>query len=544
MKPARLDDLIQRYIDARLSEAERAELEAELLASPAARRVFWRHLQFEGVLQEHIDAQEVRRWMTDGERAGIAHERSLSVRSEPARRGGNWVPWIAAAAALFVAALFWLAPGPDRRETTSDGVAVLAGAADVRWSGGQKPWEPGAILPRGRLRIDSGLLGLEFYSGAVVTVEGPADIELTGVDQIYCRQGRIRAQVSNRAHGFRVHSPHLDLVDLGTEFGVDIGREGQTELHVFSGKVEIAAVRASGPGRAKPHLGSGEGLRIDQAGVSPIAARPAGFAGRVELATRLQEQTRTRYAAWRESAAANRNDPRLVLHYDFEPATRLDRSLPNRGGTAGGVLDGTVVGAAWAEGRWPGKTALEFREPSDRVRIFVPGEFNTLTLVAWLRVDSFDTLFSGILLTDGFVKGSVHWQFYNGKLRLGIGGDRNSRGRIGTEYDVESVDPGAWLGRWRQVAAVIDMEKREVVHYLDGRPIKREPISRPHPVALGKCELGNWGLPDGTGSPPVRNFHGRMDEFMLFNQALTDAEIAALFEQGRPWPGPVAAALR
>lgn len=544
MKPARLEDLIQRYIDARLSEPERDELEAVLLASPAARRVFWRHLQFEGVLQEHIDAQEVRRWMTDSEREGIAQERSLSARPAPARRGGNRMPWIAAAAALFVAALFWLAQGPVRRETTSNGVAVHAGAADVRWSEGQTPLEPGAILARGRLRIDSGLLGLEFYSGAVVTVEGPADVELAGVDQIFCRQGRIRAQVSNRAHGFRVHSPHLDLVDLGTEFGVDIGYEGQTELHVFSGKVEIAAVRTSGRGRAKPHLESGEGLRIDRTGVSPIVAQPAGFAGRAELTHRLQEQTRTRYASWRESAAAIRNDPRLVLHYDFEPATRQERSLPNRSGAAGGTLDGTVVGAAWAEGRWAGKTALEFREPSDRVRIFVPGEFYTLTLMAWLRVDSFDTLFSGILLTDGFVKGAVHWQFHEGKLRLGIGGDRNARGKIGTEYDVESVEPGAWLGRWRQVAAVIDMEKREVVHYLDGRPVKRAPIARAHPLALGKCELGNWGLPDGTGSPPVRNFHGRMDEFMLFNQALTDAEIAALFEQGRPWPAPVAAALR
>ena len=152
MKPARLEELIQRYIDARLSEPERDELEAELLASPAARRVFWRHLQFEGVLQEHIDAQEVRRWMTDRERAGITPERNPAAVPEPARLGRNRVLWIAAAAALLVAASIWLTQGPVRRETTSDGVAVLAGAADVRLFG-----RPPLVAHPGHLSLPQGL---------------------------------------------------------------------------------------------------------------------------------------------------------------------------------------------------------------------------------------------------------------------------------------------------------------------------------------------------------------------------------------------------
>lgn len=544
MKPERLEELIQRYIDARLSVPEQGELETELLASPEARRIFWHHLRFEGLLQEQVEAREVRRWMTEAERTGLAGAPRAEARGAPAFPFRRAAVLFAAAATLVPAAVLWLAPSPDRREAISDGVALLAGAVDVRWTDGEARREPGAIIARGRLRIDGGLLGLEFYGGAVVTVQGPADLDLTGVDRIQCRRGRLRVQVSERARGFRVDSPRIDLVDRGTDFGMNVGDDGATELHVFDGQVEIAALRTSESTPVLPRLQAGEGLRIDQNGAAAIAAQSSFFTGAPELANRLQEQTRTRHAAWRESSAEIRADKRLLLHYDFEPASRLERLLPNRGGALGNALDGTVVGATWTEGRWPGKTALEFRKPSDRVRIDVPGSFTALTLVAWVRVDSFDTLFSGILLTDGFVKGSVHWQFHRGKLRLGIGGDRNARGNIGTEYDAEGVDPAAWPGRWRQVATVIDMEKREVAHYLDGSPVKRASVASFHPLALGKCELGNWGLPDNSGWSPVRNFRGRMDEFMLFNAALTDAEISALFEQGRPWPSPLAATWR
>ena len=52
MTPERLEDLLQRYIDARLTPAERNELEEELLSSAESRRVFWTHLQFEGAIHE------------------------------------------------------------------------------------------------------------------------------------------------------------------------------------------------------------------------------------------------------------------------------------------------------------------------------------------------------------------------------------------------------------------------------------------------------------------------------------------------------------
>ena len=538
MIQTRLESLIQSYIDLRLTAAERAELEQELLVSHEARQLFWKHLQFDGAIHETVDAQQVRQWMTDAERSGLETDEAAR---RPRARGARYYGLLGLAAAAMIVMGFFLAPRPQRvPEPTSNGVAILTGCADVCWSTAQTPLEPGSILAPGRLQITSGLLGIEFYSGARITLQGPADIDLVDVDQMVFRQGRIRVHISDRARGFKVSSPKLDIVDLGTEFGMEIGPDDRTELHVFNGRVELAQVRGAGAGTATSELVTGQGLRIDKSGVSNIPAQSDQFAGQSELNARLQDQTRTRYAAWQEASRTLRADPRVVLYYDFQPANREERSLLNGSSLHGHKLDGTVVGANWTDGRWPGKSALEFRNPDDRVRVFVPGEYDTLTLVSWLRVDAFHTTFAPMFLTDGYFPGAVHWQFYEGKLRLSIAGENvTPQGRLGHNYDVKSVEPAAVVERWRQVAVVIDMLKREVVHYLDGRAVYRAAIAQPHRLVLGKAELGNWGLPDTGAAHPIRNFNGRMDEFVIFNQALTDAEITAFFDQGRPWPGPV-----
>jgi anti-sigma factor RsiW len=538
MKSSRLEALLQAYIDARLTPDERAELEAELLRSVEARRRFWDEMRFEGQLQEVVEVQQVRGWLTNGERETRA--RGLS----PATPGHRW-RWLAAgiAAAVLLAVLLRSPWREEPAEETSSGVAILTASIGVAWADGQPEPEPGDIVPPGPLRLSAGLVGLEFYGGARVTIEGPAEVELRAFDELFCRRGKLRVQVSDRARGFKVTSPRLDVVDLGTEFGLEIDGRSRAELHVFAGKVEVAQVRGtSSPGQRE--LTTGQGLRLDDRGVQAIPVQPARFAGQDELNARLAEQTRSRHAAWREASEALRRDPRLILYYDFEPASREERVLVNRSSPSGESLDGSIVGARWCEGRWAGKAALEFRDAGDRVRTLVPGEHDTLTLVAWLRADAFETMYSGILLTDGFVKGAVHWQFCNGRIRLGVGGERKVRGRIGLEYDAGSVEPASLLGRWRQVVVVIDNGRREIVHYVDGRVVQRTPISQPTRMKLGPAELGNWGLYDNSGSAPIRNFRGRMDEFLVFNQALTDAEIAQLYEQGRPWPAGFASATR
>jgi hypothetical protein len=53
----------------------------------------------------------------------------------------------------------------------------------------------------------------------------------------YLSLGRITAHVPRRAFSFAILSPEVDMVDLGTSFGVDVADGGRTELHVFEGEV-------------------------------------------------------------------------------------------------------------------------------------------------------------------------------------------------------------------------------------------------------------------------------------------------------------------
>src|SRR5262249_53677488 len=153
-----------------------------------------------------------------------------------------------------------------------------------------------------------------------------------------------------------------------------------------------------------------------------------------------------------------RDDPRLVLYYTFQdqqpqenillnralrspvlPMSSLSRQslffpLPRPFENAASLLtlhslahkrnlDGEIIGCEWSEGRWPDKGALDFKRPGDRVRIQVPETYESLTFLAWVRVDSFDQKLSALMLTDGWDEGAPHWQLTDqGTVLLGVRG--------------------------------------------------------------------------------------------------------------------------
>jgi hypothetical protein len=405
------------------------------------------------------------------------------------------------------------------------------------------------VLPRGRIKIAAGVLGIEFYNGARMTLEGPADVELVKVDEVICHTGKLRVQVPHVARNFRVLTERLDVLDLGTEFGLEAGPDRATEVHVFDGKVAWVERGPQTTPAPKEELVAGQAIRLNPVGVARISARADEFVSGGMLEQRLAQQQETRLTAWREVSRRIGDDPRVVMHFDFARDSAAPRILRNRAARTGPSLDGVIVGAEWAEGRWPGKGAMEFRQPGDRVRVVVPGEFDALTYVTWLRVKTVERMFTSIFLTDGFEPGEPHWQFFEGKIRLGIGdAERRSPTRYvsprvwlgpsGANYTTENFLSDAKLERWIQLAVVMDTARREVAHYIDGRQICADTMVIPQKLRIGDAELGNWGLPASTDPQPIRNLHGTMDEFTIYGAALSSDEIRALYTEGRPSPAP------
>lgn len=469
---------------------------------------------------------------------GASPENLLPLRTARRPRGVTWAMALAACVAL-LAAGWWVAQvslSSGRKGATSKAVAMLERVVDVEWNQRDEIPRLGAPLEPGWLRLKSGLAQIVFYSGARVVIEGPAELQLISPDEAVCASGRLVAEVPPQAKGFRVRTPLMNVTDLGTVFGVEV-KQRQTELHVFKGRVEFQ----SPSGATKRSLIEGQGAIADEAGRQRlISANPAGFAPLFDLQNKSSEAEVLRHEQWRAASSRLDEDPSLLVHFDFEQTDLADWRLPNASKRKDAAPDATIVGCQWTEGRWPDKRALEFRGVSDRVRLSVPGEFESLTLAAWVRVQGLDRQFNSIFMSDGFEAGTLHWLIRkDGVLGLTVINFGPGDVQIVASPSVLALDQ---FGIWVHLAVVLDGDGKRVTHYVNGVLVGEKTLKINRLFRIGATELGNWnasGAPDNDPSL-IRNFSGAMDEFCLFSRALNAGEIRALHSAGKPQPDPVA----
>lgn len=126
-----------------------------------------------------------------------------------------------------------------------------------------------------RLQLRQGSLELNFGSGVKSVIIAPADITLQDDNTLAMKEGRGWFTVPEKAIGFRVITKQLDIVDLGTEFGILSGADVADEIHVFKGAVTAAAANGDGPTIT---LRQSEARRISPSGsLEPIPASPENF---------------------------------------------------------------------------------------------------------------------------------------------------------------------------------------------------------------------------------------------------------------------------
>jgi hypothetical protein len=543
-----LEHLLGALREGVISPEELSRLEARINAEADVQQSYLEYMELRTNLRQHhaaaIHALAI---------AGSSPEIELTAGSSPWRR---WLFRLCAAVLLVVAlgalsigfavfrdgerprAVTVRAPAPAIPATPGEGgtVAVLARAVQEEWDGTAP--QVGSELRAGTLKLRRGIVQMEFFTGAVVVIEGPADFDLLSVSRIYCRQGKLRALVPPQAEGFAIDSPLMELVDRGTEFGFQVDAAGMAEIHVFRGRVEL---HGTAPGRnllAKPDLTTGDGVRVDPTGgCRTIAADAGAFVGAAELERRLRHEQYQRRQEWEVVQRELRADPRVVLYYTFEEQPSWQRVVPNRAQFERRALDGAIIGCSWTAGRLPGTGALDFKRPSDRIRFHVPGTYTSLTFLAWVRVDAFEHRLNSLFLTDGFDEGEPHWQLTeDGKLVLGVRGPalEGTRKYLWDDYYSPVFLRPDRLGKWLQLATVFDRRSSTVIHYVDGQPVSRSMMYLKPILRIGDAEVGNWGTPTIESGLPTRNFNGRIDEFLLFGDALSPDEIHRLYEQGKP----------
>jgi Concanavalin A-like lectin/glucanases superfamily len=305
---------------------------------------------------------------------------------------------------------------------------------------------------------------------------------------------------------------------------------------VFKGSVEFQPTAST----ARQNLQEGAGA-VTESSRPPrlISANPAAFASLFDLQLKSSDAEVLRHEQWRAASSRLDEDPSLLVHFDFEQTDTSDWRLHNTSKRKDTAPDATIVGCQWVEGRWPDKRALEFRGVSDRVRRSVPGDYESLTITAWVRVQGLDRQINSLFMSDGFEAGTVHWSIrHDGVLGLTAIGSEAGDFQICASPPVLTLDQ---FGMWIHLAVVIDGGAKHVTHYLNGVPVSEKALTIKPPFRVGVAELGNWNAKGFPKNDPfmIRNFSGAMDEFCLFSRSLNASEIRVLYSVGKPQPDPL-----
>ena len=170
--------------------------------------------------------------------------------------------------------------------TTRKVVGKITGLVDCKWNGSS------CVSLGQKCELASGLMEITYNIGAKVILQGPVTYEvesnggylavgkLTGKlekkvargqwsvasksqigdqkSEISSLQPRVPSPPTNRQslipNPFVIRTPTATVTDLGTEFGVEVSKEGSTTSHVFRGSVKVQMVSADGAAEGKAQV--------------------------------------------------------------------------------------------------------------------------------------------------------------------------------------------------------------------------------------------------------------------------------------------------
>ncbi len=462
----------------------------------------------------------------------------------------DWWVWTktAAIAAVAAAATVWTLQSV-RMDSGREGQAApqpkflarLSADENAQWAENSLKAREDGWLGSGRLDLRSGQAEVTFGSGARVLLEGPVVFDVEQMNRGFLKRGRLTAEVPGPASGFVINTPLMNVIDLGTRFGLNVKHNGESDVHVMQGVVEVSRAR----GRSVP-LVLTEGLAVLADRRPQSRLKPVIYAGHDFV---LPEQEASVLATGR------------FLHYGFDESGGAE--IDDTGvGMSGGPFDislladvGSTSDAVDSINSSPKRTAgavgrgLVF-EAGDRLQANGPsllaGGTRAWSVMLWTKVLPKADKNGG---QEMLVWGSPqqHWRMrWNDEVEAGTEGAL--RADFGEGYVVGATDLRD--GRWHHVALVFIGEEQggevtddrrqeaggdkidvatHVRLYVDGKlePLSggRSQVVEPLPGA-DESGLSSFSL-GGAGG-----FEGWLDEFYLFDAAASSANVLELYKMG------------
>jgi hypothetical protein len=532
---AKIENLLDRYFASELDDESKTELESLLAESPEARERFWELASMESALED---------W---GESSNGVSFSFPTVSEEPKkstwrRFGFSSLGWVAALVILTViilqkepATVATKAPAEKPAERAVAYLSKVSGVASERHLPLGK-----ALAVGHEISIKEGILQIDFYSGARVTIKGPARFVPESDMRIAVHEGAVQVNVADSAKGFVLALPDGIMTDLGTSFDVVVQEAKPTLLQVTQGEV-ILSERSGSP--ADKNIVEGQSFELSEKGEpQSVAYQPIDLDS--ELSVLGDEAYTRQHALWEETCAKLAADPSVVVHFRLLAEEMNSRVIVNRASGENAPQTGTIISAQWTEGRWKGKPALAFHKRTDRVRVDVHGEYKQASIAAWVRIDDLPNRYNGLFYSEQGTEGETHWQFSpEGHSWFNVRPPWKESDWNFREANSEPVISSSDYGTWKLLSLTYDSETLEVIHYVDGNVVGRTAIDTSIPLRFKRATLGNFfdadpdlhANVDGLGeSWSYRNWSGAIDEFLLFSRVLDEKEMKSLYKTTSP----------
>jgi hypothetical protein len=139
---------------------------------------------------------------------------------------------------------------PERKR-----IAQVTGLVNCRWNDSRTAAYLGHCVAAGdEFALTSGLIEITYDTGAKVLLQGPVTYQVDSPRGGFLSVGKLTARVEKKGTRdqesspkspipnsplFAVRTPTAIVTDLGTEFGVEVKGDSETQLHVFRGSVQL-----------------------------------------------------------------------------------------------------------------------------------------------------------------------------------------------------------------------------------------------------------------------------------------------------------------
>lgn len=260
-----------------VTEEELARLERLLESSPQAIVYYLKIIDDSLTVREFVEARAKLSGAILAPSFAPARTAVLPVTGQRARRR-SWYGFAAAGLCGALAATIWATrevPATFPSAVTPH-IARVVNVSNVEWVDLERRFAAWSqIAPGDVLQFRSGMVNVFVDNGVELLIEGPADVEFAALDRVSVAEGRLAARVGPDAIGFCIETPHANVIDRGTVFGISVDSARQTDVVVYEGIVDLDVLRPKTQTRRR--MATGEALRVSSEGdLSRIASVQGG----------------------------------------------------------------------------------------------------------------------------------------------------------------------------------------------------------------------------------------------------------------------------